>query len=120
MRNKKRRVGKIFNNFFTLFDAATFSFSSYTNCDFRLATFAGFIISSFSFLNALIYFIMKIMYWDKFAMGSAPILIGVFFFGGVQLFFTVLVVEYIMSMNTRIMNRPLVIEEERINFDETE
>lgn len=118
--HKKRKAGRSSNNFFTLFDAAMLSFTSYTKGGLRLATFAGFIISGFSFLIALIYFIMKIMYWDKFAMGSAPILIGVFFFGGVQLFFTGLVGEYIMSMNTRIMNRPLVIEEERINFDETE
>jgi len=60
--------------------------------------------------------ILKIIYWDMFIMGNAPMLIGVFFFGGLQLFFTGLLGEYIMSMNTRIIDRPLVIEEERINF----
>lgn len=60
------------------------------------------------------------IHWQEFALGSAPILIGVFFLGGVQLFFISLLGEYIMSMNTRIMNRPLVIEEERLNFDEKE
>ena len=60
--------------------------------------------------------IQKLLYWDKFVAGNAPILIGVFFLGGVQMFFIGLLGEYIMSMNTRVINRPLVIEEERINF----
>jgi len=64
------------------------------------------------------YFILKILFWNKFIIGTAPILIGVFFLGGLQLFFIGLLGEYIMNMNLRIMNRPLVIEEERINFTE--
>lgn len=117
---EKRRTGKTSTNFMWLYDVAMLSFTSYTKGGLRLATFAGFIISGISFLIAIVYLIMKLLYWNDFAMGSAPILIGVFFFGGVQLFFTGLLGEYIMSMNTRIMNRPLVIEEERINFDKTE
>ena len=115
---QKRKAGKTSNNFFSLFDAAMLSFTSYTKGGLRLATFAGFFISGCSFLIALIYLVMKLLHWHDFAMGSAPILIGVFFLGGVQLFFIGLLGEYIMSMNTRIMNRPLVIEEERLNFDE--
>lgn len=114
---QKRREGKTHNNFFTLFDAAMLSFTSYTKGGLRVATFAGFLISGVSFIVALVYLILKLMNWDSFAMGNAPILIGVFFFGGIQLLFTGLLGEYIMSMNVRIINRPLVIEEERINFE---
>ena len=81
-----------------------------------MATFGGFVISFISFLVALVYLALKLLYWDRFLAGNAPILIGVFFLGGIQIFFIGLLGEYIMSMNTRIINRPLVIEEERINF----
>ena len=93
------------------------SFTSYTKGGLRIATFFGFTISLVSFLIAIMYFILKILYWNEFIAGNIPILIGVFFFGGLQLFFIGLLGEYIISMNTRIINRPLVIEEERINFD---
>ncbi|WP_045000867.1 glycosyltransferase family 2 protein [Shuttleworthella satelles] len=114
----QRKAGRTHNNFFTLFDAAMLSFTSYTKGGLRLATFGGFAISALSFLVALIYLILKILYWDRFGAGSAPILIGVFFFGGLQMFFVGLLGEYIMSVNTRVINRPLVIEEERLNFKE--
>jgi polyisoprenyl-phosphate glycosyltransferase len=114
----QRRAGKTSNNLYKLYDAAMLSFTSYTKIGLRLATFAGFIFSGLSILVALVYLILKLIYWSEFPMGMAPVLIGVFFFGSIQLFFIGLVGEYIMSMNTRIMNRPLVIEERRINFDE--
>lgn len=114
---QNRRAGKTKNNFFTLFDAAMLSFTSYTKIGLRLATFSGFIVSGISFCIALFYLIMKLVQWDKFIAGNAPILIGVFFLGGIQLFFIGLLGEYIMSINTRVINRPLVIEEERINFE---
>jgi len=112
-----RRTGKTHNNFFSLYDAAMLSFTSYTKTGMRIATFFGFITSAVSILIALIYLILKLIYWNSFQMGNAPILIGVFVLGGIQLFFIGLLGEYIMSMNTRLMNRPLVIEEERINFE---
>lgn len=112
----KRRAGITSNNFYKLYDAAMLSFTSYTKMGLRLATFAGFILSGVSIIIALVYLVLKLMYWNEFPMGMAPILIGVFFFGSVQLFFIGLVGEYIMNMNIRIMNRPLVIEEKRINF----
>lgn len=115
---QRRKAGKTSNNFFSLYDAAMLSFTSYTKGGLRIATFFGFTISILSFLIAIVYFVLKILYWNEFIAGNIPILIGVFFFGGLQLFFTGLLGEYIISMNTRIMNRPLVIEEERINFDE--
>ena len=70
-----------------------------------------------SFLVGIIYLIMKLMYWDRFVAGMAPLLIGMCFLGSVQIFFIGLLGEYIMSINTRVMHRPLVVEEERINFD---
>ena len=111
-----RRAGKTSNNFFSLFDAAMLSFTSYTRGGLRLATFGGGLISFFSFLVGLFYLVAKLIFWDAFPMGNAPILLGVFFLGGIQIFFLGLLGEYVMSINTRVMNRPLVIEEERLNF----
>ena len=76
----------------------------------------GFILSFLSVLAALVYLILKLIYWDQFSAGSAPMLIGLFFLNAVELMFIGFVGEYVMSINTRVMNRPLVIEEERINF----
>lgn len=114
---EKRRAGKSKNNFASLYDAAMLSFTSYTKVGMRLATFFGFIIAGFSFLIALAYLIAKLAFWNLFSMGYAPMMIAVFFMGGVQLVFLGFLGEYIMAMNARIMNRPLVVEEERLNFD---
>lgn len=114
---EKRRNGITSNNFYRLYDIAMLSFTSYTKVGLRLATFLGFIFSAISILVAMTYLILKLIYWENFPMGTAPILIGVFLFGSIQLFFIGLIGEYIMNINTRIMNRPLVIEEKRINFD---
>ncbi|MCI8597322.1 MAG: glycosyltransferase family 2 protein [Lachnospiraceae bacterium] len=114
----RRRAGKTGNNFMRLYDAAMLSFTSYTKIGLRLATFIGFGISAFSFLVALIYLVLKLIYWDRFVAGTAPILLGMFFLGAVQLIFMGLMGEYILSINQRTMNHPLVIEEERINFKE--
>ncbi len=114
---KKRRAGKTHNNFYTLYDAAMLSFTSYTKIGLRLATFFGITVAGISGIIAIIYLILKLIYWDRFVAGTAPILIGMFFLGSVQLVFLGLIGEYIISMNRRIMNRPLVIEEERLNFN---
>lgn len=116
----KRRAGKTSNNLYKLYDAAMLSFTSYTKRGLRLATILGFLFSGISFLIALVYLILKLIYWDRFPMGMAPALIGIFFMGSIQLIFIGLLGEYIMSINTRIMNRPLVVEENRINFDKDE
>ena len=113
---QKRRAGKTHNNFYKLYDAAMLSFTSYTKIGLRLATFAGAIISGISFIIGLIYLILKLMYWDRFAAGTIPILIGMCFLGAIQLFFIGFLGEYILSINARVMKRPLVIEEKRINF----
>ena len=113
----KRRAGKTSNNFYRLYDAAMLSFTSYTKIGLRIATFFGFMVSFASIIIALVYLVLKLVNWDSFTMGNAPILIGVFVLGGIQLFFIGLVGEYIMAMNARIMKRPLVVEECRLNFD---
>ena len=113
---QRRRAGKTKNNWYTLYDAAMLSFTSYTKIGLRIATIAGFFAAGLTFIVALAYFVYKLLHWGSFAVGVAPLVIGVFFFGSIQLFFLGFIGEYVMSINTRIMNRPLVIEEERINF----
>lgn len=118
---QKRRAGKTSNNFMRLYDAAMLSVTSYTKIGLRLATFVGFAISMGSVAIALVYLVLKLLYWDSFVAGTAPILVGMFFLGAVQLIFMGIMGEYILSINQRVMNRPLVIEEERLNFpDEKE
>ena len=116
----QRRAGKTHNNWYSLFDAAMLSFTSYTKVGMRLAEFVGFTVSALSFLVGLFYLIAKLVYWDSFTAGYAPTMIAVFFMGGVQLSFMGFLGEYVMAMNTRIMSRPLVVEECRINFDTDE
>lgn len=117
-KQNKRKAGKTHNNFFTLYDAAMLSFTSYTKIGLRVATFIGIIIGFLCLLFALVYLILKLIFWDEFAAGMSPILIGMFFLGSIVLFFLGIMGEYIMSINERLMDRPLVVEEERINFDD--
>lgn len=112
----KRRAGKTHNNWYTLYDAAMLSFTSYTKIGLRLATIFGFVFSAINMMIAVGYFIAKLVYWDKFPMGTIPMLLGIFFTGSVQLFFIGLLGEYVLNINTRVMKRPLVVEERRINF----
>lgn len=114
----KRRAGKSKNNFYTLYDLAMLSFTSYTTVGLRLISFLGFGTAFLSVIIALVYLILKLLYWDTFFMGTAPILIGMFLLGAIQLIAIGFLGEYILCINKRIMNRPLVIEEERINFDD--
>ena len=114
---QKRRAGKTHNNWFTLYDAAMLSFTSYTKASHRLATIVGFIMSAISLVVAFVYLILKLLYWDRFVAGMTPILLAVCILGSVQLFFIGFLGEYVLSINKRMMKRPLVIEEERINFD---
>lgn len=113
---QKRKAGKSKNNFYSLYDIAMLSFTSYTKIGLRLATFIGFIIAVISMIIAVVYLVLKVIYWDTFTMGMAPVLIGMFMLGAIQMIFLGLLGEYILSMNARIMNRPLVVEEERLNF----
>jgi glycosyltransferase involved in cell wall biosynthesis len=115
----RRRAGKTKNNWYTLYDLAMLSFTSYTKAGLRLATIAGFLMGAVTFLISGAYLAYKLLYWDNFSLGTAPIIIGVFFLGSMQLFFIGFIGEYIMAMNTRLrhMNYPLVVEEERLNFE---
>lgn len=113
----KRRAGKTHNNFLRLYDAAMLSITSYTKVGLRICTFFGVMCGIISALIGLIYLIMKLLFWNNFVAGMAPVLIGMFFLGAIQLFFIGFIGEYVLSINQRVMNRPLVIEDERINFD---
>ncbi|MBR0378482.1 MAG: glycosyltransferase family 2 protein [Lachnospiraceae bacterium] len=112
-----RRAGKSKNHFYTLYDVAMIGITSYSKVMLRLASFLGFAIGGLSFLVALVYFILKLVHWDWFRSGIAPLVIGVFFLGGVQLFFIGLLGEYVLAINSRVLDRPLVVEEERLNFN---
>ena len=116
----ERRAGKTHNNFYLLYDAAMLSITSYTKVGLRLATWAGFAIGAVSFIVALVFLILKLTHWDSFQAGYAPMIIGVFLLGSIQLFFIGFLGEYILNINTRIMHRPLVVEERRINFEKSE
>jgi len=107
---------KLFS-FFKNYDLGMLGITSYSKVVLRLATMAGFAFSIVSFLIALIYFIYKLFYWDSFSLGMPVVITGVFFLGSLQLFFLGLLGEYVLNINTRVINRPLVIEEKRINFD---
>lgn len=114
----KRRAGKTHNNWYTLYDAAMLSFTSYTKIGLRFATFIGMGAGVVSALIGLGYFIYKLFNWNTFDVGIAPIMIVICLIGSIQLFFLGFLGEYILSINQRVMNRPLVVEEERINFGE--
>lgn len=114
----QRRAGKTSNNFYSLFDAAMLSFTSYTKVGMRIAEFAGFGVAALSFLIGMFYLIAKLLYWDSFTAGYAPMMIAIFFMGGVQLAFMGFLGEYVLTISERVKNRPLVVEECRLNFDE--
>ncbi len=115
---QRRQAGKSSMNFMQYYDSAMLSFTSYTTSGLRIATFGGFFIAGVSFLIGLVYLILKLTNWNSFPAGNAPILLSVLFLGGVQLFFTGLLGEYIMSINKRVIDRPMVVVEERLNFEE--
>lgn len=112
----KRQKGKTSNNFYSLYDAAMLSFTSYTKIGLRLATFFGGIVLIISVVIAIVYLIMKLIWWDRFQAGMIPMLLGMLFLGSVQILFIGIIGEYVLAINQRSMKRPLVVEEERINF----
>ncbi len=113
---QKRAGGKSSANFFKLYDVAMLGFTSHSKLPLRLSAFVGFFSAIISFLVAVGYFIYKLVYWYEFQIGTAPMVIGIFFFSSVQLFFIGIIGEYIGAIHTQIRKRPLVIEKERINF----
>jgi len=111
---RKRGISK--NNFYTLYDIAMLGITGYTKVPLRIATMFGFFVATLSFLVGMVYLIYKLLFWQQFTVGSAPIVIGLFFLGSIQLFFLGMVGEYIGAIYTQVMKHPLVIEKERINF----
>jgi len=112
---RQRGISK--NNFYTLYDMAMLGITNHSKIPLRCATIFGFGVSIISLLVAFGYFIAKLIYWDSFAIGTAPVVIGLFFFSAVQLFFIGIIGEYLGAVHTQVLRRPLVIEKERINFD---
>ena len=115
---RKRGITK--NNFYTLYDIAMLGITNHSKVPLRLAAMVGFSLSIISLFVACGYLIYKLIFWKSFSVGIAPVVIGLFFFASVQLFFLGLVGEYIGSIHTQVLKRPLVIEKERINFGDTD
>jgi glycosyltransferase involved in cell wall biosynthesis len=112
-----RRVrGLTKNNFFTLYDLAMLGMTSHSRIPLRVATMVGFVLAAISLVVALGYLVAKLLMWQTFSLGLAPILIGFFFFSSVQLIFIGILGEYIGAIHTRVQRRPLVVEKERFNF----
>lgn len=114
----RRERGITKNNFYSLYDLAMLGITSHSKVPLRLATFAGFCLGALSLLVAVFYFVYKLAYWNRFEVGIAPLVIGIFFFAAVQLFFTGILGEYVGAIHTQVVKRPLVTERERINFDD--
>lgn len=113
----RRKRGITKNNFYTLYDIAMLGITSHSRVPLRIATMAGFALSGVSLCVSLLYLLLKVLFWSEFSAGTAPILIGMFFFASVQLFFIGLLGEYVGAILTHVMKRPLVVERERLNFD---
>jgi len=114
-----RKKGRSKSNFFFLYDTAMTGFVNHSKMPLRLATFLGFCFSGISLLVALVYLAYKILFWDTFSLGMAPLLIGLFFFSALQLIFIGIVGEYVGAILTQVKNHPLAIEDEKINFDDS-
>jgi len=113
----RRQRGVTKNNFYTLYDIAMLGITNHSKVPLRLMALSGFVLSLISLLVAFLFLVAKLLYWDSFQLGTAPILIGIFFFGAVQAFFIGLLGEYIGSIHTQVRNMPLVVEMERVNFE---
>lgn len=113
-----RRHGRTKNNFFTLLDMALLGFTNHTKLPLRLAVLLGFFTAGLSLLIGSGYLVAKLVFWNTFTAGMAPVVLGMFFLGSIQLLFLGVVGEYVGAIFTYVQNRPLVIEKERINFDD--
>lgn len=112
----RRKRGITSNNFYTLFDIAMLGITNHSKIPLRIMTMGGFVLSFLSLMVAIGFLVAKLFFWNSFQIGTAPILIGIFFFAAIQIFFIGLLGEYIGSIHTKVRNMPLVIESERINF----
>jgi glycosyltransferase involved in cell wall biosynthesis len=116
-RQPSRKRGITKNNFYSLYDMAMLGITSHSKIPLRLATMLGFVTSFLSLVVAFVYLVYKLIFWNSFSLGIAPMVIGVFFFASVQLFFIGIIGEYMGTIYTQVLKRPLVVEKERINFD---
>jgi len=114
---QRRKSGKSKNNFYTLYDLAMLGITKLSKVPLRLVTFAGFAGSLLSMLGGTAYFAYKVLFWRQFTLGIAPIAIGMFFLGSLQLLFMGIIGEYVGNIHTQVHNRPLVVERERLNFE---
>lgn len=112
-----RRKGITKNNLYTLYDMAILGITSYSKFPIRLAVFFGLSSAFVSFLLGIIFLVLKLIFWDHFNLGIAPMLVSMFFFMGVQLFFLGVLGEYIAAIHTQVQKRPLVTVKETVNFD---
>jgi glycosyltransferase involved in cell wall biosynthesis len=111
-----RKHGVSTNRFYTLYDLAMLGITSHSKVPLRLAAMLGFGTSALSLVVAFAYLVAKLLYWDQFSLGMAPLVIGLFFFSSVQLFFIGIIGEYVGAIHTQVLKRPLVVEKERVNF----
>ena len=112
---RKRGFSK--NNLYTLYDIGILGLTSHSKKLLRLTTLIGFIFAFFSMATLLFYFIYKILNWNSFTLGLAPLLFGVFFFASLNLVFLGIIGEFIGNIYTKVMQRPIVVEKERVNFE---
>jgi hypothetical protein len=113
----RRKRGITKNNFYTLYDIAMLGITNLSKVPLRLVTFSGFAGAALSTLFGLAYLIYKLLFWDRFSVAIAPLVIGIFFFGSVQLISVGIIGEYIGSIHTHVQKRPLMVERERVNFE---
>ena len=111
-----RTKGKTKNNLYTLYDNAMLGITNHSKVPLRIATMSGFALSLLSLVIAFAYLVAKLLFWNDITLGLAPALVGIYFFGAVQLFFIGILGEYIGSIHTQVHRRPLVVERERINL----
>lgn len=112
----KRKRGITKNNFYSLYDIAMLGITNHSKVPLRLMAMGGFLFSIISMACAFLVLILKLVFWDKFQLGIAPIMIGMFFFASLQMLFIGLLGEYIGAIYTRVRKLPLVVEMERVNF----
>jgi glycosyltransferase involved in cell wall biosynthesis len=112
-----RKRGKSKNNFYTLYDMAMLGITNLSKVPLRLVTFSGFVCAAACILAGMAYLVYKLLYWNRFSVGMAPLVIGIFFFSSIQLISVGILGEYIGSIHTQVQKRPLVVERERVNFE---
>jgi glycosyltransferase involved in cell wall biosynthesis len=116
-RQPRRKGGITKNNFYTLYDMAMLGITNFSKVPLRLMVFAGLAGGLLSFLSGFGYFIYKLLFWRSFSIGIAPVVIGIFFLGSIQLLFLGVLGEYVGAIHTYVQKRPLAIEKERVNFE---